>query len=50
MGSITSPHNKQVLQPGNENYKCKCMKKESYPLDNKCLMPNNNSNINIKSI
>ena len=40
MSSITSSHNKQVLDSLNENYECNCRKKESYPLDNKCLTPN----------
>ena len=40
MGSIIFSHNKQILQPCNENYECNCGKKESCPLDNKSLMPN----------
>ena len=40
MGSIISSHNKQVLQPRNQNYGCNCRKKENCPLDNKCLTPN----------
>ena len=40
MVSIISSHNKQVLQPYNKNYGCNCRKKESCPLDNKCLRPN----------
>ena len=40
MGSITSSHNKQVLQPRNENYGCNCRKKESCLLGNKCLTSN----------
>ena len=40
IGSITSSHSKQVLQPRNEKYRCNCRKKESCPLGNKCLMPN----------
>ena len=42
MGSISSAHNKQVLQPRDENYRCNCRKrkKESCLLDNKCFTPN----------
>lgn len=40
MAFIISSHNKHVLQPCNKNYKCNCRKKESCPLENKCLMPN----------
>ena len=40
MGSIISSHNKQVLQPHNENYRCNYRKKENFLLDNKCLTPN----------
>ena len=41
MGSIISSHNKQVLQPHNENYRLhNCRKKENFPLDNKCRTPN----------
>ena len=40
MGSIISSHNKQVLQPHNENYGCNCRIKEKCPLDNKCFTPN----------
>ena len=39
MGFIISSHNKQVLQPRNENYGCNCRKKNC-PLDNKCLTAN----------
>ena len=38
--SIISSHNKQVLRLHSENSGCNCRKKESCPLDNKCLMPN----------
>ena len=40
MGSIISPHIKQVLQPRNKNYGCNCRKKENCPLDKKCLTSN----------
>ena len=40
MGSITSSHNKQVLQTHNENYGCNCRKKESCPLESLWLMLN----------
>ena len=40
MGSITSSHNKQVLQPRNENYGCNFRKKENCLLDKKCLTSN----------
>ena len=38
--SLISSHNKQVLQPHNDNYRCNCRKKENCPLDNKSLTPN----------
>ena len=40
MGSITSSHSKQVLQPRKKDYGCNCRKKKHCPLDNKYLMPN----------
>ena len=40
MGTLIHFHNKQVLQPNNENYECNCRKTESCPLDSKCLTPN----------
>ena len=42
MGSVISSHshNIQVLQRCTKNYGCHCKKKESYPLDNKCLTLN----------
>ena len=40
MTSIISSHNKQVLQPRNENYGWNCKKKENCLLDIKCLTPN----------
>ena len=40
MSSIISFHKKQILEPCNKNYGRNCKKKEGYPLDNKCLMPN----------
>ena len=40
MGSIISPHIKQVLQPRNKKYGCNCRKKENCPLDKKCLTSN----------
>ena len=39
MGLMISFHNKQVLQPRNENYGCNCRKKENCPLDNNVLSP-----------
>ena len=40
IGYIIPFHNKQVLQPRDENYECNFRKKESCPLENKCLRPN----------
>ena len=40
VGSITSSHKKQVWQSYNENCVFNCRKKESFPLDNKCLTSN----------
>ena len=40
IGSVILLHNKQVLNPNKEYFRCNHKIKDECPLDNKCLTPN----------